>query len=83
MEISIAQVHNRLSHWINQVRKGPIVITRRGKPVGVIIAPEEYEQMRQMQAYLQVVHLSRSLRDSGVTASELYRLSRQELEDKP
>ncbi|MCJ7724587.1 MAG: ribbon-helix-helix protein, CopG family [Anaerolineales bacterium] len=31
MNISIAEAHNRLSHWLKQVKASPVVITRRGK----------------------------------------------------
>jgi prevent-host-death family protein len=83
MDISIAEAHNRLSHWLKQVEKGVTVrITRRGKPVGVIIDPEEYDRLRQVQAYLDVVSLSKTLRDSDITASELYRAGRDELEQR-
>lgn len=83
MDISIAEAHNRLSHWLKQVEKGKAVrITKRGKPVGVIIDPNEYERLRQVQAYLEMVSLSRTLRDSDLTAGELYRAGRDELEQR-
>ena len=81
MDISIAEAHNRLSHWLKQVEKGqPIRITNRGRPVGVIIDPEEYEQLRQVQAYLEMISLARALSESDLTASELYRAGREDLE---
>ena len=80
--ISVGEAHNRLSRWLNQVEDGPITITRRGKPVGVIISPERYERLRQVQAYLQMLHISGSLQESGVTADELFRASREELEKR-
>jgi prevent-host-death family protein len=83
MQISIAQAHNRLSYWLNKVNEGPITITRRGKPVGVIISPGEFERLRQFQAYQQVLGLAHSLRESGITARELYEASREELEHEP
>jgi prevent-host-death family protein len=82
MDISIAEAHNRLSHMLKQMQEGPITITRRGKPVGVIITPEEYERLRQVQAYLQMMRLAQTLRESSGTASELYQASRKELEEK-
>ena len=80
--IPIAHAHNRLSALLKQVQKDPILLTRRGKAVGVIISPEEYERLRQFEAYNNVVRLSQNLRESGVTASELYQASRHELEGK-
>ena len=80
MDISIAEAHNRLSQYLKLLCEGPITITRRGKAVGVLITPEEYERLRQVQAYLQMVSLSRVLHESGVSASDLYQASRGELE---
>jgi prevent-host-death family protein len=83
MDISVAEAHNRLSHWLKQVEKGnPVRITNRGKPVGVIIDPDEYERLRQVQAYLEMVSISRALRESNLTAGELYRTSRDDLEQR-
>jgi prevent-host-death family protein len=83
IHISVAEAHNRLSRWLNKVEDGPVTITRRGKPVGVIISPKEYERLRRVQAYLQMLRISSSLQDSGVTADELFQASRQELENRP
>ena len=84
MDISIAEAHNRLSHWLKQVEKGVAIrITRHGRLVGVIIGPEEYERLRQVQAYLEMLQLSRKLKESGLTADDLYRAGRAELEDRP
>jgi len=82
MNISVAEAHNRLSHWLKQVRKSPIVITRRGRAIGVIVDPEEYESLRQVKAYLQMMSLSETLREGNVSAAELYRASRDELEQR-
>jgi prevent-host-death family protein len=83
MDISIAEAHNRLSHWLKQVEQGKILrITKRGKPVGVIIDPAEYERLRQVQAYLEMLSLSGVLRESDLTASELYQAGRDELEQR-
>jgi len=82
MDISVAEAHNRLSRWLVKVKDGPITITRRGKPVGVIVSPAEYKRLSQVQAYLQMLRLSQALRDSGVTADELFQASRAELEER-
>ena len=80
MTISITEARNRLSYWLKKIWERPITITRRGKPVGVLVSPGEYERLRQVQAYLEMVRLSRSLQDSDVMADELFRTSRKELE---
>jgi len=81
IDIPIGQAHNRLSSLLKKVQKSPVTLTRRGKPVGVLLSPEEYERLRQFEAYSQVVRLSQILRESGVSAADLYRTSRDELED--
>lgn len=78
--VSITEAHNRLSHWLEKVPDRPITITRRGKPVGVLVSPEEYERLRQVQAYLDMLRLSRLLEDVDVTARELSLASREVLE---
>ena len=83
MHISISEAHNRLSHWLDQVEMEPLTITRHGEPVGVIVSPQEYERLCQVQAYLQMLRLSRSLSDSGLRAADLFEASRQELEERP
>ena len=80
MLVSITEVHNRLSYWLKKVPEHPVTITRRGKPVGVLVSPEEYERLRQVQAYLEMLRLSRSLQVSDVTADVLFQTSREELE---
>lgn len=82
IDIPIAEAHNRLSALLKKVQKSPITLTRRGKPVGVLLSPEEYERLRQFEAYSQVVRLSRTLSESGVRAAELYRTSHDELEGR-
>jgi prevent-host-death family protein len=82
IDVPIAEAHNRLSALLKKVQKGPIMLTRRGKPVGVILSPEEYDRLRQFEALSHVLQLSRSLRESGVSAADLYRTSRDELEGR-
>jgi prevent-host-death family protein len=80
--VSITEAHNRLSYWLEKVPDRPITITRRGEPVGVLVSSEEYERLRQVQAYLEMLRLSRSLEDADMTAQELLVASREELEDR-
>jgi PHD/YefM family antitoxin component YafN of YafNO toxin-antitoxin module len=58
----------------------PVTITRHGEPVGVLISPEEYERLRQVQAYLEMLRLAQSFQDSSLIADGLSQASRQELE---
>lgn len=83
-KVSVAEAHSHLSRWLKEVEKTPITITSRGKPVGVIISPERYEQMRRIEAYLKMLQLAKTFREEevGITAKELYETSRAELEER-
>lgn len=83
IQVTVAEAHNRLSRWLKKIKEGPITITRRGKPVGVIIDPDEYKRLRQVQGYLQMTRLARTLADRDLTAAALFDASREELEDRP
>ena len=83
MIVPITEVHNRLSYWLKRIPERPVTITRRGKPVGVLVSPQEYERLRQVQAYLDMLQLAHSLEDSNVTADELFEASREDLEARP
>ena len=80
MYISIAEARNKLSQLLQAAEQEPVVITRRGKPVGVLISPKEYETVRKLRAYMEMVQLAEELRSSGANAQELQMLSRSELE---
>jgi prevent-host-death family protein len=80
MSVSITEAHNHLSHWLEKIPDRPITITRHGKPVGVLVSPEEYARLRQVQAYLDMLRLSHALQERDVTAQELFCTSREELE---
>jgi len=82
IQIPIAEAHNRLSALLKKLQKSPIMLTRRGKAVGVLISPEDYQLLRRYEAYNDIVRLSQSLRESGLSAQELYRSSRDELEGR-
>ena len=82
MVVTISEAHNRLSYWLKKLPERPITITHRGKPVGVLVSPEEYERLHQVHAYLEMLRLAHSLQDSGVAAGELYEASRTELEGR-
>ncbi len=82
MDISIAEAHNHLSSLLKLVSQGPIHITRRGRTVGVLISPEEYDSLNQVRSFFDNLESSKELRESGITAKELYQASREELEGK-
>ena len=57
-----------------------IIVEKKGEPVLVIIPYQEYLNLERMKHFLAVKDLSNILKDSGITASELHRESRRDLE---
>jgi prevent-host-death family protein len=43
---SVAQTKARLSEIVARTRRGPQCITKRGKPVAVIVSAQEFENLR-------------------------------------
>jgi prevent-host-death family protein len=82
MEISVSEAHNRLSHWLSEIEREDITITRRGKAVGVLVSPTEYQRLGRLKAYLDMLRLAKSLEESGVAAHEIIDSSRGELESR-
>jgi len=82
MEYPIALAKKEFSRILRETRKGPVIITRRGQPDIVLLAYADYERLRRLQAFQQVLRLANELRDKGVTATELYEVSRRELEER-
>lgn len=82
MRVSIAEARSNFSGMLKRARKEPVIITRRGEPDAVILPFGEYERLRRLRAYFSMMRLSRELEEVGVTATELYEVSRKELEGR-
>jgi PHD/YefM family antitoxin component YafN of YafNO toxin-antitoxin module len=80
VRVSLDEAQSKFVHWLSQVGEAPVVITEGGAAVGVMVSPETYARLRRVQAYIEMLRLSRALKDSGITAEELFRVSREELE---
>ena len=82
-EISVSQAKRELTSILKRIQEGEAtIITRRGKPVGAMMAFQEYQKLKKLGAYNAVLKLSQELADCGITATELYEQSRRELEEK-
>ena len=82
MEYPIAVAKSEFSRLVRDAHKEPVIITRRGQPDVVLLAYADYERLRRLQAYQQTLQIAAKLRESGVTASDLYETSRRELEER-
>lgn len=62
--IGITQLSRSLGKYIDRVITNPlnkVVITRRDKPVAVIVPIQEYERIREASDYLKEIQIAKSL----------------------
>jgi len=57
-----------------------IIITKRGKPVVVLLSYREYKEINRLRSYLKMLQISESLKKYQITATQIYEESRKELE---
>lgn len=82
--VSVAEGKKSFTQLLKEVEKGKtaILIYRRGQFVGALLPADEYQRFERLQGYFEALRLSRELAPLGVTAAELVRQSRQELEER-
>jgi prevent-host-death family protein len=57
-----------------------VIITKRGKPVGVLISYEAYKETKRLRSYLKMLQISEDLKKYQITATQIYEESKKELE---
>ncbi len=45
--VSVTEARRRFGKIIHQAQTGPVILTRRGEPVAVILSVQEYERLTQ------------------------------------
>lgn len=79
--VSIAEARNRLPRLVHEVEEGePITLTRRGKPVAVLVSWEEHERVRKAPDFSDAyARFSRryDLESLGLDPEELFPRSRE------
>ena len=81
--VSIAEGKKGFSRLIQdaEAKKENIVVTRRGKPVAVIVPYAEYQRVVRMEGYRKIMEARNVFLISGVTADDVYHESRKQLEE--
>ena len=82
--VSIAEGKKCFSRLIHDTveKKGNIIVTRRGKPVAVIVPYCEYERNARVEGYRNIMEVRAAFLKAGVMADDVYRESRTQLEEK-
>ncbi|MFH0814108.1 MAG: type II toxin-antitoxin system Phd/YefM family antitoxin [Pseudomonadota bacterium] len=83
--VSIAEGKKGFSRLIHdsQKKKEEIIVTRRGKPVAVIVPYEEYQQSKRKEGYQKIMESREIFLKAGVVADEVFKESRKLLEKRP
>ena len=83
-DFSIAEGKKNFSKIIktSEDKKEPIIISRRGKPVAIIVPYEEYQRTMKREALREIQEARAIYSRSGVKAKEVYEISKGMLEEK-
>jgi len=80
--VTIAEGKRDFSKLIREAaeKDEEIVVTKRGKPTAVIVSYEEYQRTRRVEAHRKIMESRTAFLKAGVSADDVYRESREELE---
>ena len=82
--VSIAEGKKGFSRLIQDTldKKGNIIVTRRGKPVAVIVPYDEYNRTQRLDGYRKIMEARELFQNAGITADAVYQESREQLEEQ-
>jgi prevent-host-death family protein len=82
--VSIAEGKKGFSRLIQetQEKKESIIVTRRGQPVAVIVPYDEYNRTLKMDGYRKIMEAREMYGKTSITADEIYKESRGQLEER-
>lgn len=83
--VSIAEGKKGFSRLIQEASKNKeeIIVTKRGKPVVVIIPYEEYQHSKKAEGYRKIMEARDAFLKTGILAGDIYKESRKQLEKRP
>jgi len=82
--VSVAEGKKSFSRLIQDAHnnKEEVIVTKRGKPVAVIVPYEEYQRSKRIKGYKKIMEAREAFLKAGVQAEEVYKESRRQLEKK-
>lgn len=84
MTVSIVEGKKGFSRLIeNAVKKREdIIVTKRGKPVAVLVPYEEYRHSRRREGYRKIMESRSAFLKTAISADEVFKESRKQLEKR-
>jgi len=82
--VSVAEGKKRFSGLMRDAEKDnkEFIVTKRGKPIAVIIPYEEYKRSRRLEGYKKIMHVREAFLSSGLSADKVFKESKKQLEKK-
>jgi prevent-host-death family protein len=82
--ISVAEGKKRFSSLMQSAleERKEFIVTKRGKPVAVIIPYEEYKQAKRLDGYKKIMDAREAFLKTGLSADEIHKESKKQLEKK-
>lgn len=83
--VTIAEGKKNFSRLIttSMEKKEEILVTRRGRPVAVIIPYEQYQHSRKMEGYKKIMEARERFLKTGIKARSIFKESKKQLADRP
>jgi len=80
--VNVAEGKKSFSRLIREAaeKNEEVVVTRRGKPVAVIVSYEEHQRSKKVEGYRKIVEARSAFLRAGIKADEVFRESRKQLE---
>ena len=82
--VSIAEGKKGFSRLIQGAveKKGKIIVTKRRKPVAVIIPYDDYQRSMRFEGYKKIMEAREAFLRTGVKAKDVYKESKKQLEER-
>lgn len=83
--VSIAEGKKGFSRLIHDAskKKEEIIVTKRGEPVAAIVSYEEYQNSKRLEGYRKIMESRDILYETCVSADEIFKESKRQLEKRP
>ena len=83
--VSVAEGKKGFSRLIEDAlkKKEEIIVTKRGKPVVVILSYDEYRHSKRLEGYRKIMEAREAFLKTGILADDIFKESRKQLEKRP
>ena len=83
--VSIAEGKKSFSRLVQDAnkKKGEAIVTKRGKPVAVIISYEEYKRSKKVEGHRKIMEARKEFLKAKISADEVFKESKKQLEKRP